>query len=167
VLILAGAVALLITLVPQDIREAEMRSLFHLEKASDTAATPDLEDENSHVLRLENGHLVRLIGKVRKNDSNVSDLVIQHAAESEAWRYNYYCYSRIFGATNTAPPAGTVTVDFEISDQLPTNVRVTSSTFASERLGDCVAQILDGYTFNEAGSQGRGHVSYDFAFKPD
>lgn len=144
-----------------------MRSMFHLEQPADSPASPDLEDENSHVLQLANGHLVRLIGKVRNNDSNVSDLVIQRAVEAEAWRYNEYCYSKVFGSAKAAPPAGTVTVDFDISDQLPAHVRVTSSTFASERLDNCVAQILDGITINEAGSQGRGHVSYDLRFKPN
>lgn len=166
-LILAGAIALLVTLVPPDMREAAMRSMLHMREPSDSPATPDLEDENSHVLRLANGHLVRLIGKVRHNDSNVSDLVIQHAVESDAWRYNHYCYNEAFGRGKLPPPAGTVIVDFDITDQLPTHVKVTSSTFASEQLGNCIVQILDDYSINEAGSQVRGHVSYEFKFKPN
>ena len=144
-----------------------MRSMLHMEGRPDSPATPDLEDENSHVLRLSNDHLVRLIGKVRQNDSNVSDRIIQRAVEFDAWRYNDYCYNEVYGKANVPPPAGTVTVDFDVADQLPVNAKVTASTFASERLGKCVVQILADETLNEAGSEGRGHVSYTFRFQPN
>jgi len=166
-LILAGAIAFILTVVPQDMREGALRSVLHMERHSDSPATPDLEDENSHVLRLANGHLVRVTGNVRQNDSNVSDRIIQHAVEFEAWRYNYYCYNDYFGKTQGALPAGTVTVDFDIADQLPAHARVTESTFASEHFGNCVAAILFQQTINEAGSEGRGHVSYNFKFQPN
>jgi hypothetical protein len=166
-LILAGVIVLVYTVVPESVRDAAMLSLFGMNQAPAKDSNDGENDtDNPHVRRLPNGHLVRIVGNVQQNDSNVADRVIRHAIEFDAWRF-LDCYQGAYGVTKAAPPSGTVLVDFTIEDQLPRQVKLTGNTFDSEQLGNCTAAIVDGDTLNEVGGQGHGHVSYAFKYQTD
>ena len=109
-------------------------------------------------------HHVRLFSRLVANDSNVADAVVRKAVEWDAWQY-LQCYERVFkGAKDLAE--GTVTVGFDILDQLPRHARLQGSTFPSSAFNDCVVGTLTGQTINAAGPDGRGHVVYAFRFVP-
>jgi hypothetical protein len=168
VLVIVGLIAFVIAFVPQSVREDVLRKLFHVENEKPpTIARPALDEENAHVSRLKNGHLVRLAGSIVRNDSNVSDNIVQNAVEADAWRYNEYCYNEQFGQLQAGLPAGTVTVEFDVLDQLPQHAKVGASTFESDAFGRCVVKVLSGQTLNAAGQNGAGHVAYAFKFVPN
>ncbi len=168
VLVLAGAFALLIALIPQGVREDLLRKVFRMENEKPPAiARPAFDDENAHVSRLKNGHLVRLVGSIVRNESNVSDNIVSDGVESNAWRYNEYCYNGQFGHLQSGLPTGTVTIEFDVLDQLPQHAKVGASTFESEAFGRCIAQVLSGQTLNAAGQNGSGRVAYAFKFLPN
>lgn len=169
VLIVVGLIAFVVAFVPQGVREDAMRKMFGLgkDKPPEDVATPDLNDENSHTLRLKNGHLVRLVGHVASNGSNVTDAILVRAIEADAWRYNESCYNAEYGQQNPPLPNGTVAVEFDVIDQLPQNATLASSEFPTPGMGDCVVGVLTGMTINEAGKNGRGHVRYAFRFIPN
>ncbi len=168
VLVIVGVLVFFVTLVPQDLRSDLLRRLFNAESNKQPSiARPALDGENTHVSRLKNGHLLRFVGSIVSNRSNVSDNIVRDAVEFDAWRYNHYCYDGSFGHLKTPLPAGTVTVEFDVLDQLPQNAKLGASDFGSNGFGDCVVKILMGQTINAAGPDGKGHVAYAFKFLPD
>ena len=171
ILVVVGLIAFVVAIVPQGVREDVLRKVFHVGRPDDAGKTervanPDLGDENSHTSRLKNGHLVRLVGGMVSNRSNVADALLAKAIESDAWRYNQSCYDAEFGSLNTPLPAGVVTVEFDVLDQLPQHAKVGTSDFESSKFASCVVGVLAGQTINEAGSSGSGHVTYAFKFVP-
>ena len=64
-------------------------------------------------------------------------------------------------------PEGTVTVAFDILEQLPRHAALASSTIQSATFNDCVVGTLVGQTINAAGPDGKGHVVYAFRFVPN
>jgi hypothetical protein len=167
ILVFVGMVLFIVTFMPQDLRDGLVRKIFHVDdEQSDSFAHPALDDENAHAYRLKNGHSVRLAGSIVRNQSNVANNIIVEAIESDAWRYNYYCYDGEYGHLPTALPSGTVTVEFDILDQLPQHVRVGGSDFDAPGFGACVARIVSQQTLNAASASGSGHVAYAFKFLP-
>lgn len=131
---------------------------------------PEQEDElgpdgamNPHVARLKNGSLVRLVGSIVKNDSNVADTIVRRAIESDAWRYNR-CYDGSFGHLKAEMPEGSVIIGFDILDQLPQHVKLDRSDFSEEGFNDCMVSTLLGQAVNTAGPNGKGHVTYALKF---
>lgn len=168
VLVIVGVLVFFVTLVPQDLRGDLLRRLFKADSNKPTSVSrPALDDENAHVSRLKNGHLVRFVGSIVSNKSNVSDSIVQNAVESDAWRYNYYCYDGSFGHLKTPLPTRTVTIEFDVLDQLPQNAKLGPGESGSDGFGECVRRILTGQTINAAGADGNGHVAYAFKFLPD
>ena len=168
VLVVVGLIAFVVAFVPQGVREDAMRKVFDLGKDTpEGIAHPDLDGENSHTLKLKNGHLVRVIGRVATNNSNVADAILVRGIESDAWRYNESCYNAEYGQQNPPLPSGTIVVDFDVIDQLPQNATLSASEFPTQGMGDCVVGVLTGMTLNEAGRNGRGHVKYAFRFIPN
>jgi serine/threonine-protein kinase len=108
---------------------------------------------------------VRLLSRLVANESNVADSVVRKAVEWDAWQY-LRCYERIFGGAKDLEE-GTVTVGFEILDQLPRHAQLQGSTFQSKSFNDCVVGTLVGQTINAAGPDGKGHVVYAFRFVPN
>lgn len=131
-------------------------------------AVTDIDDgvPNSRVYGLKNGHQVRLVGSVVRNDSNVAVRIIRKYIEWDAWRYNR-CYDQHFGQLAGAMPEGNVDISFEISEQLPRNASVVHSDFAQAGFGSCVQATLVGQTLNAAGPHGAGKVMYRFRFLPN
>jgi hypothetical protein len=125
----------------------------------------DVEIDNSHVMRLKNGHQVRLTGSLVRNDSNVPGPIIRKYIEWGAWRYNR-CYDRQFGNLAGAVPKGNVEITFEVADQLPRNASVAHSDFAETAFGSCVQETVLQQTLNAAGPKGAGRVLYRFRFEP-
>jgi TIR domain. len=125
----------------------------------------DVDTDNSHVMRLKNGHQVHLMGSLVRNDSNVADPIIRKYIEWDAWRYNR-CYDRQFGNLASAMPKGNVEIAFEITDQLPRNARVAHSDFAETEFGSCVRATVSEQTLNAAGPKGAGKVLYRLRFEP-
>ena len=121
--------------------------------------------DNSHVMRLKNGHQVRLTGSLVRNDSNVPGPIIRKYIEWDAWRYNR-CYDRQFGGLASAVPKGNVEIAFEVADQLPRNASVAHSDFAETEFGSCVQETVVQQTLNAAGPKGAGKVLYRFRFEP-
>ena len=178
VLVVGGVVLLLVALVPQDVRYDLVRRVLGAGGSKDHAAAPAvpqaiplllgpvatlpaIDDENPHVMRLKNGHLVRLVGSIVRNDSNVEDSVIIGDIENNAWRYNEYCLERPFGHLKTPPPAGKAKIAFDILDQLPQHIKLEASTFQSDSVARCLVEILTGQTMNASGSNGEGRVVYE------
>lgn len=125
----------------------------------------DVDTDNSHVMRLKNGHQVRLMGSLVRNDSNVADPIIRKYIEWDAWRYNR-CYDRQFGNLANAMPKGNVEIAFEIADQLPRNARAAQSDFAETEFVSCVQETVLQQTLNAAGPKGAGNVLYRLRFEP-
>ena len=125
----------------------------------------DVDTDNSHVMRLKNGHQVRLTGSLVRNDSNVAGPIIRKYIEWDAWRYNR-CYDRQFGTLASAMPKGNVEIAFEIADQLPRDASVAQSDFAETEFGSCVQATLSQQTLNAAGPKGAGKVLYRLRFEP-
>lgn len=121
--------------------------------------------ENSHVMRLKNGHQVRLTGSLVRNDSNVANPIIRKYIEWDAWRYNR-CYDERFGGFTSVMPKGSVDIAFEVADQLPSNVTVAHSDFAETDFGSCVQGTVSEQTLNAAGPKGAGKAMYRFQFEP-
>jgi hypothetical protein len=134
--------------------------------AEESTADIDGDVPNSHVYELKNGHLVRLVGSLVQNDSNVEGGIIRNSVESGAWRYNR-CYDDHFGQLAGTMPEGNVDISFEISDQLPRHASVVHSDFAEAGFGSCVQAMLVGQTINAAGPHGAGQVLYRFRFLPN
>ncbi|MDB4997293.1 MAG: serine/threonine protein kinase, partial [Myxococcaceae bacterium] len=109
-------------------------------------------------------HPVRLLTRLVSNESNVTDAVVRKAVDWSAWEY-LRCYEAAFKSSKDLPE-GTVTVGFEIIDQLPRHGTLVSTTFASKTMADCVVNTLIGKTINAAGPDGRGKVVYAFKFMP-
>jgi tRNA A-37 threonylcarbamoyl transferase component Bud32 len=107
---------------------------------------------------------VRLLTRLVANESNVTDATVKKAIEWNAWQY-LRCYEAAF-KTSKDLPEGTITVAFEIIDQLPRHGTLVSSTFASKLLDDCVVRTLIGQTINAAGPDGKGKVVHAFRFAP-
>lgn len=105
---------------------------------------------------------VRLLTRIAKNDSNVSDAVVRKAIDWSAWEY-LRCYDRVFGGLKTLPE-GVVYVEFDIINQLPLHGVLKSSTMNSASFDQCVVGTLIGHTINAAGPDGKGHVVYGFKF---
>jgi serine/threonine protein kinase len=108
------------------------------------------------------GHRVRLLTRVLENDSNVADDVVRSAVDHSSWRYTT-CYEAEAAKAHGVVD-GTVTVSFDILDQLPRHAKLESSTFASDGLGQCVERTVGGQTINAAGPGGKGRVLYGFRF---
>lgn len=125
----------------------------------------DVDTDNSHVMRLKNGHQVRLMGSLVRNDSNVAGPIIRKYIEWDAWRYNR-CYDGQFGNLASAMPKGNVEIAFEIADQLPRNARVAHSDFSETEFGSCVQETVLQQTLNAAGPKGAGKVLYRLRFEP-
>ncbi len=121
-------------------------------------ATPVM---NSHLTTVA-GHKVRLIGRIVKNDSNVSDPVVRKAVEWDAWQY-LRCYDSSYAARPTLQ-SGNVNIGFEILDQLPRFARVNYSEFAETRFNECLVGVLSSQTINAAGPEGRGKIIFGFRF---
>jgi hypothetical protein len=122
---------------------------------------------NSHVYTLKNGSHVRLVGSIVENRSNVADRIVRREVEYNAWRYNR-CYDASFGQLKESMPQGSVTIAFEIDDQLPRRARVERSDFTAVPAFDrCVLGTLVAQTMNSAGAEGRGAVRYAFRFVPN
>jgi hypothetical protein len=107
---------------------------------------------------------VRLLSRLVANQSNVADAVVRKAVDWDAWQY-LRCYERVFGGAKDFEE-GTVTIGFDILDQLPRHAQLQSSTFESKSFNDCVVGTLVGQTINAAGPDGKGHVVYAFRFVP-
>jgi serine/threonine protein kinase len=108
------------------------------------------------------GHRVRLFTRIVSNGSNVADAVVRSAIDFSSWEYDR-CYEQAFrGAKDLT--GGTVTVGFDILDQLPRHATLQSSTFGGTVMTPCVVQTLAGQTINAAGRDGAGHVVYGFRF---
>ncbi len=125
----------------------------------------DVHIDNPHVMRLKNGHLVRVTGSLVRNDSNVADPIIRKYIEWDAWRYNR-CYDQQFGSLASAMPKGNVEIAFEIADQLPQKVSLAHSDFAETEFGSCVQATVLEQTLNAAGPKGAGKVLYRLRFEP-
>jgi hypothetical protein len=167
VLVFVGLVFFVVTFTPQDLRDELFRKIFRVDnKESDALAHPALDDENAHAYRLKNGHSVRVAGSIVRNQSNVANNILVEAIESDAWRYNYYCYDGSYGHLATTLPSGTVTIEFDVLDQLPQHVRVGGSDFEAPGFGACVARIVSEQNLNGASASGSGHVAYAFKFVP-
>lgn len=108
------------------------------------------------------GHHVRLFTHLVNNASNVSDDVVRKAVEWSAWQYQR-CYESTYRSSKELP-GGTVTVGFDILDQLPRHAAREGSTFDSTVMDTCVVRTLSGQTINAAGPKGAGHVTYAFKF---
>ena len=109
-------------------------------------------------------HHIRLFSQLVSNGSNVADGVVRKAVEWDAWQY-LRCYERTFSGAKDLSE-GTVTVGFDILDQLPRHAALVSSTFPSKSFNDCVVGTLLGQTINAAGPDGAGHVVVAFRFVP-
>jgi hypothetical protein len=105
------------------------------------------------------------MSRLVSNQSNVSDAVVRDAVEHAGWMY-LQCYERFFKGMKDLSD-GTVTVGFDILDQLPRFGTLQSSTFESKSFNDCVVGTLIGQTINAAGPDGKGHVVYAFRFLPN
>ena len=125
----------------------------------------DVDTDNSHVMRLKNGHQVRMTGSLVRNDSNVPGPILRKYIEWDAWRYNR-CYDRQFGSLASAVPKGNVEIAFEVAEQLPRNASVAHSDFAEIEFGSCVQETVLQQTLNAAGPKGAGKVLYRFRFEP-
>lgn len=118
---------------------------------------------NNHVLTLKDGARVRLTGAIVSNGSGVDGPVVRDGVEWGAWRYNR-CYESAY-ASAPRRPRGTVTIAFDIDDQLPQRARLVASDFAAEAFNQCMLAVLTGQTLNAARG-GRGPVTYRFEFQP-
>jgi len=107
---------------------------------------------------------VRLFARLVQNESNVSPAVLRDAIEHSSWQY-LRCYERAFAGLSD-PPEGTVTVGYDILDQLPRHATLVSSTFQVKSFDDCVVGTLVGQTVNAAGPAGKGHAVHAFRFAP-
>ncbi|HSO36942.1 MAG TPA: serine/threonine-protein kinase [Labilithrix sp.] len=108
---------------------------------------------------------VRLFTRLVSNESNVTDAVVRKAVEWSSWEY-LRCYERAFAAAKDLPE-GSVSVGFDILDQLPRHATLVSSTIESATFNDCVVRTLVGQTINAAGPDGKGHVVHAFRFVPN
>jgi serine/threonine protein kinase len=119
-------------------------------------------DEDAAQQLTVQGRRARLMTRIVQNGSNVIDSVVRGAIDHSAWHY-LSCYSKTF-ASSKELPEGTVTVGFDILDQLPRHATLQASTFADPDMSQCVVRTLSGQTINAAGSRGAGHVVYAFWF---
>jgi hypothetical protein len=108
------------------------------------------------------GRHVRLLTRVVSNRSNVIDATVRGAIDHGAWAYTR-CFQETFASSKEITD-GTVTVAFDILDQLPRHAALESSTFPSAIINSCLVRTLTGQTINAAGSAGAGHVVYAFRF---
>lgn len=108
---------------------------------------------------------VRLFTRLVSNDSNVADGVVRKAVEWNSWEY-LRCYERVFSGAKDLPE-GTISVGFDILDQLPRHAKLVSSTFTSDSFNDCVVRTLVGQTINAAGPDGKGHATLGLRFVPN
>jgi hypothetical protein len=108
---------------------------------------------------------VRLFTRLASNESNVADAVVRRAIEHNSWEY-LRCYERVFGGAKDLPE-GTISVGFDILDQLPRHAKLVSSTFSSAAFNDCVVGTVVGQTINAAGPDGKGHAVEAFRFVPN
>ena len=125
----------------------------------------DPSDRNGAVTWKVQDRHVRLFTRLVSNESNVADAVVKKAVEWSSWEY-LRCYERVFGGAKDFPE-GSVTVGFDILDQLPRHAALVSSTIASDAFNDCVVRTLVGQTINAAGPDGKGHVVHAFRFVPN
>jgi serine/threonine protein kinase len=125
----------------------------------------DPSDRNSAVTWKVQDRRVRLLVRLLSNESNVTDGVVRNAIEHASWEY-LRCYERAFGAAKELPEA-TISVSFDILDQLPRHATLVSSTSTSKTLNDCVVGTLLGQTINAAGPDGKGHAVESFRFLPN
>jgi eukaryotic-like serine/threonine-protein kinase len=119
-------------------------------------------DEDAAQQLAVQGRHARLMTRLVSNGSNVIDSVVRGAIDHSAWHY-LQCYQRTFASSKDLP-TGTVTVGFDIVNQLPLHATLEASTFANPDMGPCVVRTLSGQTINAAGPRGAGHVVYAFWF---
>lgn len=131
--------------------------------AADTASAKPKRHQPGVVWTVGNHRHVRLMAYLVSNQSNVSDGVVRKAVEWNSWQY-LRCYEPLAGLKQL--PEGTVTVGFDILDQLPRHAALQSSTIHSSSFDHCVVRTLVGQTINAAGPDGKGHVVYGFHFVP-
>jgi len=108
------------------------------------------------------GHHVRLFTRIVSNGSNVIDSVVRGAIDWSAWEYSR-CYESTFGAARELPE-GTITLSFDILDQLPRHAAKEASTFTSAAMDECIVRTVSAHTMNAARSAGAGHIVYAFKF---
>jgi eukaryotic-like serine/threonine-protein kinase len=109
------------------------------------------------------GHRVRLFTRLDSNKGEVADYEVRKAVDWDSWRYlEKGCYGGVFGATKELP-SGTVTVAFDILNQLPQHATLVKSTFSNPDLGRAVVRTVSGQSINAAGKK-EGHVVYSFKF---
>jgi hypothetical protein len=125
----------------------------------------DPTDRNGPVTWKVQDRHVRLFVRLASNESNVADAVVRKAIEWSSWEY-LRCYERVFGGAKDLPE-GTLSVGFDILDQLPRHAKLVSSTFESATFNDCVVRTLVGQTINAAGPDGKGHAVEGFRFVPN
>jgi serine/threonine-protein kinase len=125
----------------------------------------DPTDRNGAVTTKVQDRHVRLFVRLVSNESNVADAVVRKAIEWSSWEY-LRCYERIFHGAKDLPE-GTLSVGFDILDQLPRHAKLVSSTFESAAFNDCVVRTLVGQTINAAGPDGKGHAVEGFRFVPN
>jgi serine/threonine-protein kinase len=119
------------------------------------------EERGGRLWKVQERH-VRLFTRLVSNGSNVADSVVRGAVDWSSWHF-LQCYEHVFGAAKDMP-GGTVTVSFDILDQLPQHAALGGSTFSSVPMDRCVVSTLQGQTINAAGATGKGHVVYAFKF---
>ena len=137
-------------------------------KTADGFADPDdgaRETPGSPQVKTIGQHRVRILTRLVSNGGNVAEEVIRSGVDWSSWRYTR-CYETAFG-TGREYPGGTVTVAFDILDQLPRHAVQQASTFKSASMNDCILRTLSGQTLNAAGAAGAGHVVYAFKFVVD
>jgi serine/threonine-protein kinase len=135
---------------------------------ADGFADPDdgaRETPGSPQVKTIGQHRVRILTRLVSNASSVAGDVIRSGVDWSTWRYTR-CYETAFG-TGREYPGGTVTVAFDILDQLPRHAAQQASTFKSASMNDCIVRTLSGQTLNAAGAAGAGHVVYSFKFVVD
>lgn len=125
----------------------------------------DPMDRNGPYTTKIQDHHVRLLVRLSSNETNIADAAVRNAIESSSWRY-MQCYKSAFGNAKELPQ-GMVSIGFEIKDQLPHDVKVTSSTFTGSKLNDCMVQTVIGQTINAAGAVGKGRAVESFRFIPN
>ena len=125
---------------------------------------PPTERGGAVTWKVQDRH-VRLLTRLVSNESNVTDAVVRKAVEWNSWEY-LRCYERALRSSKDMPE-GTVSVGFDILDQLPRHAALVSSTIQSSTFNDCVVGTLIGQTINAAGPDGKGHVVYAFRFVPN
>ncbi len=168
-LMVLGAVAIVVlavgTLASQGVRKAFFRADSRPATIATKAAAGPAPAQRNNAPQVKGDDSVRLLGSIAKNGTKVSYEAMRAAVEFEGWRYVQYCYNGVFGRDKN-PPAGTITLDFDVVDKRPVNVKATKSDFDAKEIDDCVVATLSGQTVARAVPGDAGHVTYQLKFAP-